>query len=289
VKFGVNTLIWSAGIDCEVLDRFPAIRRQGFDGVEMPLIGALKVAPSEIRRALEENKLAGAFCTIVPRDCSPIAPDAAERQRARGYLADCVRTVAEAGGSILAGPLYAPVGHLPGHRRTPDEWRWAIECLQSLGPTLESYGVVLALEPLNRFETYFLNTASDALQLAEEIAHPMIGVLFDTFHANIEEKDVAAAIRSVGPRLIHFHACENDRGTPGSGHVDWPGVFRALTELRYDGWVTIESFAFNLPELSAAAAIWRDLALTPEAIAFEGVQFLKRGLVHARQAAASEH
>ena len=153
-----------------------------------------------------------------------------------------------------------------------------MECYQSLGEVLDSYQVSIAIEPLNRFETYFLNTAADALALANAIGHSRVGILFDTFHANIEEKDVAAALRLVGPRLKHVHTCENDRGVPGSGHVDWPGVFQALADLRYDGWLTIESFGFTLGELCAAASIWRDLAPSADDIAFAGVRFLRHGI-----------
>jgi D-psicose/D-tagatose/L-ribulose 3-epimerase len=153
-----------------------------------------------------------------------------------------------------------------------------VECYPAIGDTLAAHGVTIALEPLNRFETYFLNTAADAVKLCDEIDHPNVGILFDTFHANIEEKDVAAALRLTARHLKHVHTCENDRGIPGTGHVDWPGVFRALRETRYDGYLTIESFGFALGALSAAASIWRDIAPTPESIAFEGVEFLKRGM-----------
>jgi D-psicose/D-tagatose/L-ribulose 3-epimerase len=285
VKFGVNTFIWAAGIDQHVLNLLPAIKRQGFDGVELPVIHPAQVPVAEVRRSLEENQLACTFCSVVPSGLSAITEDAAVRQKTIGHLADCVRVAAEAGAKIVAGPLYSPVGYLPGRRRTEDEWKRAVEFYQSLGGTLQSYGITIAIEPLNRFETYFLNTAADAVKLADEIDHPNVGILFDTFHANIEEKDVAAALRSVAPHLTHVHACENDRGTPGSGHTDWPGVFRALGELRYDGWVTIESFGFALGELSAAASIWRDLAPSPEVIAFEGVKFLKHGVGQAFSAA----
>ena len=147
-----------------------------------------------------------------------------------------------------------------------------------MGETLTANGMVLAIEPLNRFETYFLNTAADAARLCDQIDHPNIGILFDTFHANIEEKDIAAGIRTVGRHLRHVHTCENDRGIPGSGHVEWSGVFQALRDLRYDGWLTIESFGFNIGDISAAAAIWRDIEKTPESIAFEGVKFLKENV-----------
>ena len=285
MKFGVNTFIWSAGIDRDLLGLLPAIRQHGFDGVELPLIRPGEAPVADIRRSLEENQLECTFCSVLP-GLSILSDDAAARRTALAHLKDCVRVAAESGGKMIAGPLYSPVGYLPGRRRTGDEWQRAVECYQELGGTLQSYGVAIAIEPLNRFETYFLNTAADAARLADEINHPSVGVLFDTFHANIEEKDVAAALRSVGGRLKHLHACENDRGTPGSGHVDWPAVFQAIRDLRYDGWLTIESFGFALGDLSAAASIWRDLAPTAESIAFDGVTFLRNGLGRARDAQA---
>jgi D-psicose/D-tagatose/L-ribulose 3-epimerase len=168
------------------------------------------------------------------------------------------------------------VGYLPGRRRTADEWSRAVEGYQSIGDVLAQNNVILAIEPLNRFETFFLNTASDAAALCDQIAHPNIGILFDTFHANIEEKYIAQGYRTVGKHLKHVHTCENDRGIPGSGHVEWNEVFKALTDLNYDGWLTIESFGFAIGELSAAAAIWRDIERTPDSIAFEGVSFLRK-------------
>ncbi len=150
-----------------------------------------------------------------------------------------------------------------------------MECFQQLGPSLDKYDVTLAIEPLNRYETYFLNTAKDAVRLCREIGHPRVGILFDTYHANIEEKDIASAIRETGPYLRHFHSCENDRGIPGTGHIDWPRVFGALRDANYDAWLTIESFGFSLGALSAAASIWRDLAPSAQDIAIEGLQFLR--------------
>jgi D-psicose/D-tagatose/L-ribulose 3-epimerase len=207
-----------------------------------------------------------------------ISDDAAVREKTRVHMQDCAKAAAEVGAKIVAGPLYSPVGLMTGRRRTGEEWKRAVDCYQAIGPTLSEYGVTIAIEPLNRFETYFLNTAADAVALCDAIGHPNVGILFDTFHANIEEKHVADAYRLVGRHLKHVHTCENDRGIPGTGHVDWPGVFQALRDVDYDGWLTIESFGFALGELSAAASIWRDIAPSPESIAFEGVKFLKRGV-----------
>jgi len=177
---------------------------------------------------------------------------------------------------VLGALVGDSLGYLAGRRRTETEWKRAVECWQQLGPTLAEHDVTAAIEPLNRFETFFLNTAEDSARFCDEVNHPNVGILFDTFHANIEEKDIAAGYRTVGKHLKHVHTCENDRGTPGSGHVEWKAVFDAIRDVGYDGWLTIESFGSNLPEIAAAAAIWRDLAATPDEVAFEGVKFIKQ-------------
>jgi D-psicose/D-tagatose/L-ribulose 3-epimerase len=159
-----------------------------------------------------------------------------------------------------------------------------IEGHQAIAPTLAEHGVSLAIEPLNRFETYFLNTVADGVALCDAIGSPNVGLLFDTFHAGIEEKSVARACRAAAGHLKHVHTSENDRGTPGSGHVDWPGVFAALRDSGYAGWYTIESFGFALGDLSAAASIWRDIETDPERIAFDGIRFLKAQVAQARRA-----
>lgn len=276
MKFGVNTFIWSAVFDKASVALLPSIKENGFDGVEVPLFRPSEFAATDIRRGLEQYGLECTICSVLVDGLSLISDDAAVRAKTRSHLGDAIQSAAEVGARIIAGPLYSPVGYLPGRRRTPDEWKWAVEGYQSLGDSLQANDVTLAIEPLNRFETFFLNTASDAAALCEQVGHPRIGILFDTFHANIEEKNIAEGYRTVGPHLKHVHTCENDRGIPGSGHVEWQQVFQALRDLNYDGWLTIESFGFALGDLSSAAAIWRDIEKTPESIAFEGVKFLRQ-------------
>jgi D-psicose/D-tagatose/L-ribulose 3-epimerase len=135
--------------------------------------------------------------------------------------------------------------------------------------------VTLCVEPLNRFETYFLNTQEDAALLIGEIGEPNVRVHYDTFHANIEEKDPVKALKALGTRAGHVHVSESDRGIPGTGHVDWRGTLLALREIGYDGWLTIESFAQPEPQLAAAACIWRDMAPSGESLAREGLAFIK--------------
>jgi len=276
MKYGVNTFIWSGTFDQANFGLLPIIKGAGFDGVEIPLFRPKDFQASSIRKAVEANGLECNACTVLVDGFSLISDSPDVRRRTRQHLGELVKVAAEAGVGIIAGPLFSPVGYLPGRRRTNDEWNWAVEGFQSLGDTLAAHQVTFAIEPLNRFETYFLNTAADAAKLAEQIDHPNIGILFDTFHANIEEKQIAAGYLTVGPHLKHVHTCENDRGIPGSGHVEWDQVFQALHSMNYDGWLTIEGFGFALKEVSAAAAIWRDIERTPESIAFEGVQFLKQ-------------
>jgi D-psicose/D-tagatose/L-ribulose 3-epimerase len=278
MKLGVSTYIWSAACDQTVRELFPLIKKKGFDGVEVPLFRAQEFPAAELRKAAKENELECNAGTVLVDGLSLIADDAALRRKTVSHLKDLIQAAAEGHVGMIAGPIYSPVGFLSGRRRTEDEWKWAVEGYHLLGDTLTSYNIALAIEPLNRFETFFLNTAADAAKLAELANHPKVGILFDTFHANIEEKDVAAGFRTVGRHLKHVHASENDRGIPGSGHVNWPSVFQVLQDLKYDGWLTIESFGFALGDLSAAAAIWRDIEKTPESIAFEGIRFLKQSL-----------
>ena len=279
MKFGINTFLWSLHFGVEQFELLPQVREHGFDGVEVSLLRPSEFPGAAIRRALDENGLECTTCSVIPGGLSLICDDAAVRRKTISHVSDCIASTAEAGGSLMCGPLYSPVGYLPGRRRDADEWKRAVESYQELGPVLQKHGVHIAIEPLNRFETYFLNTTADGIRLCEEIAHPNVGLLWDTFHANIEEKNVAAALLQTAPCLKHVHTCENDRGTPGNGHVDWKGVFEAIKTLKYDGWLTIESFGFALGEISAAASIWRDIEPTTDEIAWKGVEFLKASVL----------
>jgi D-psicose/D-tagatose/L-ribulose 3-epimerase len=278
MKLGVNTFIWSAEFGRAQLALLPPIKEHGFDGVEVPMFDPAGFPAAEIRNAVAANDLECTVCSIIPAGRSLISDDADVRRRTQQHLRDAIEATAAAGAHVIDGPLYSPVGYLSGRRRTPDEWQWAVEGYRSVTATLDACDVTLAIEPLNRFETYFLNTAADAAALCDEVGHRRVGVAFDTFHANIEEKGIADACRRLGGHLKHVQISENDRGTPGSGHIEWPSLLRALRDLEYDGWLTIESFGPSLGAFSAAVAIWRDIEPTPESIAFDGIEFLRRAL-----------
>ena len=276
MKIAANALIWTTEFDARSYSLLPRLREQGFDGFEVAVFDPARVNARAVRRELEKCGLACTVCAILPQGLSPISPDRAIRKKTEQHLLECISVCAELGSKLMGGPIYAPIGYPPGRRRSAEEWKWVVEIFSALRESLDAQQIDLAIEPLNRFETFFLNTADDAVRLCEEIAHSRIGVLLDTFHTNIEEKDVAGAFRRVGKHLKHVHACENDRGIPGTGHVDFRGISEALRELKYDGWITIESFGYTHKELAAAAAIWRDLAPSPEAIAFEGLKFVRQ-------------
>lgn len=275
MKYGVNTLLWTAGFDRSHLWLLPPIRNAGFDGVEIARFDFAGFPAASIRREVEGLGLEAIFCSALTGDASIITADSSVRDRSLSFLRDGIRVAAELGASTFIGPFLSAVGLKPGRRRTEDEWKRGIEGLQSLGDTLTQHNVTLAIEPLNRFETFALNTAADAADLCDAVNHPNIGILYDTFHGHIEEKDTGDAIRSVGKHLKHVHTCENDRGIPGSGQVRWDKVFPALKDTGYDGWLVIESFGQNVPEIAAAACIWRDLAPSPESIMIQGLKFLR--------------
>jgi D-psicose/D-tagatose/L-ribulose 3-epimerase len=276
MRLGINTLLWTTDFTSRDFGLLPQIREHGFDGVEITILNLASLDTAAVRRELEKNGLGCTVCSVLPRELSLLAENPDVWKKTKQHLADCVKATADLGANTIAGPLYSPVGYLPGRRRTEAEWKRAVAAYQELGPVLESHRVNVCLEPINRFETFFLNTTADSVRFCQEVNHPRVGILWDTFHANIEEKNPVVSLESGGSYIRHIHISENDRGIPGTGHVDWQGVFQALSRLNYDAWLTIESFGFAMKDLSAAASIWRDLAPTPDDIAWQGVEFLRK-------------
>ena len=275
MKYGVNTMVWTTRVDKSRAALFSRIREWGFDGVELFLSPQEPRDLPAVRKMLEKNQLECTTCSVIPRECHLVSSQPAVRARGVEFLKTCVDRTAELGARLVCGPMYAGLGVMTGRRRTPEEWNWAVEGLKLVAHHAQSRQVMLCLEPLNRFETYFLNTLEDAARLIHDIAEPNVKIHFDTFHANIEERHPAEALRSVASELGHVHVSENDRGIPGTGHNDWRGVLKVLKAIRYNGWMTIESFAQPEPELAAAAAIWRDIAPSGDELAQQGLRFVR--------------
>lgn len=278
MKIGVSGFAWATNFDEKYFAVLPEVTRHGLAGVEVSIFDPAWVKTREIRQAMEANGLQCSVCAILPPGVNPISPEAAVRKRSLGHLLQCIETTAELGAKLLAGPVYAPIGYLPGHRPTGDEWNWAVETFQILGAALDANDVTLGVEPVNRSETFFLRTAAEAKRLCEAVAHQRVGITLDTFHANIEEKNIPDAVRLLGRHLKHVHASENDRGVPGSGHVDFTGIVAALREVGYDRYLMIEGFGYSAEEKNAPGTLWAELGVTPEEVAFGGGSYL-RGLL----------
>ncbi len=275
MKFGVNTMVWTTQVGPKQDPLFARIKRWGFDGVELFLSTDEPADIPAVRTTLDRLGLERTTCCVLPRHANLVSADAATRARGVEFLKKCVDRTADLGAKLICGPLYAGLGVMTGSRRTKQEWKWAVKGLRAAAAHAQKRGVCLCIEPLNRFETYFLNTLEDAARMVREVGAPNVKIHFDTFHSNIEEQHPAASLRAVARHLGHVHISENDRGIPGTGHNDWEGVFKALKQTGYDGWLTIESFAQPEPALAAAAAIWRDLAPTGDDLARRGLRFTR--------------
>lgn len=273
---GVNAWVFtSPPTDAAVASLAPQVKAMGFDLLELGVEAPGDWDPRRTGEVLAQHGLGTAVCAAMGADRD--LTDPALVSGAQAYVRYCIDAVAAAGGDVVAGPLYTPVGktwQMTAAERTAAMARLA-EALLPLEDYAGERGVRLAVEPLNRFETSFFNTAAQTMELIALLNHPAVGVLLDTFHMNIEEKDQAAAIRLVGDKLIHFHACGNDRGAPGADHIAWASIVAALRDISYDGPVVIESFTPQNQTIARAAAIWRPLAESQDALAQDGLNFLR--------------
>ena len=275
VRYGLNMLVYTAAFSRDDAALIDKAADMGFDGVEILFGDLAGLDAGSIRSALEQAGLGMTACCVMPEDCNPCSDDPEVRAAAVQRLRQMIDLTAEMGGDGAAGPLYSPVGYLTGRARTDDEWARCAEVLAAGADYAEEAGIPLAIEPLNRFETYMINTVADAVCMCRQVGSDYLKVQVDTFHANIEEKDTAAAIRAAEGYVGHFHASESDRGVPGTGQVRWEETFVALNDIGYSGWVTIESFATGIVDLCAAASIWRPIYESADGLAKDGLAFLK--------------
>lgn len=279
-KLGMNLFVWTTGMDEEMGDTLAFLKTTGYEFVEIPVNGTDNRANDlrkwrKVGHQAADLGLAVQTCSILPDDKSLISPDRSIRQTGVDYLKHVVDCSAEAQSTILMGPLYAGFKTFTGKPATSDEWQWSVEGMREVAQHAQTVGLKLAIESLNRFEIYLLTCADDVVRYVEAVDHPNCRAAFDTFHANMEEKNVPDAIRKLAPYLIHVQLSENDRSTPGSGQINFRQVIDTLDEVGYTGPIAIEAFGLNPPELAAATHIFRPMFSSPEQLAVEGFHFLK--------------
>jgi D-psicose/D-tagatose/L-ribulose 3-epimerase len=283
MKIGVNAWVWTSPVTTDEFAQLaPKAAQMGFDLLEVGIEGTTDLDYAVGAEIAREHGLGVSVCAAMGPDRDLIHPDEGIRKNGMNYVRHCIEAARTLGATNVIGPIYSAVGRT---WQSTDEERkrdtdLLVEQLRQLSVYAADNGVVLCVEPLNRFETSFMNLAEQAIEVVDRVGNPACGILLDTFHMNIEERSIGAAIRAAGSRLKHFHACENDRGAPGSGHVPWNEVAEALKATGYDGPIVIESFTSKVKTIARAAAIWRSFSPTQDALAGDGLKFL-RGLLPA--------
>lgn len=281
MKFGLNTFLFQSPFTNDSFHLIRKFRDWGFDSIEIAVEDVAHVNPSLLKKALDDN---GMICGSV---CAALGPgrdlrgSQSDQNTGLDYMKGLLDMMPLFGSPVLVGPLYSAVGRAEprGDEEYKRQWSLVVKNLQQLASFAGERNIKLAIEPLNRYETDFINTCAQALKLVKDIGHDAAGLLLDTYHMNIEEKNSAAAIRAAAGKLYHFHACGCDRGTPGNDHINWKDVSAALKEINYNSGVVIESFTTDVKVIAKAASIWRDFEPSKEDIAVKGLGFLRETLV----------
>lgn len=280
MRFGINSFLFTSPFTTESSKLFRKFKTWGFDTVEIPIEDPTHIDPAKVKAAADAAGLAiGSVCACMGpgRDFRGSAED---QKAAMDYCVALIDQAVALGCPRLIGPVYSVVGKAdavePEQQKT--EWALVVANLKRLAKHAEAKGIQICIEPLNRFETDFLNTCDQGLKLVKAIGSKAVMLHLDTFHMNIEEKDSAAAILKAGKLLGHFHACGSDRGTPGGDHIQWKPIAKALKTIGYKGDVVIESFTTDVKVIARAAAIWRKIEPKRDDIAVKGLAFLKQTL-----------
>ena len=273
MKLGMNMLLWSTDVSGPEYDAvFAMLKDAGYDGVEIPIFDREVDKYAQLGARLDALGLERLAVAARGADDNPIATDSSAAVAATKANLD---SAAALGAPLICGPLGAPLGVFSGAPPTAEEKARSVAYLREVATYAEDRSVTIALEYLNRFEMYLTNTAADLAALVREVDHPRVRMMYDTFHAHIEEKDPRAALRDSADVLVHVHVSENDRSTPGTGQVAWDETFAGLAEIGYDGWIVIEAFGDALPELAGATKIWRRMFESEEKLARDGASFIR--------------
>ncbi len=275
MEIGIHQLVWLNRWDKEKLDYLDRVKEMGYDAMDI-IVRSLDI---QTAKSLKERagkiglRLIGGGSLPVGQDLLSDDPD--RRRASLDYLKGLIRTAHELGANFYGGVIYSTMGKLVGRGPSEAELGYLVDALREAARYAAAYGIDLGLEAVNRYETYVLNTASQTIDLIKRVGEPNVGVFLDTYHMNIEEKNFYDPVVEAKGRLLHVHLCENDRGIPGTGHVNWEEIFKALKDVGYDRVASIETFLGNLPEVAAATCIWRELSPGPEVLAREGLSFLR--------------
>ncbi len=280
MRIGINTFLFTSPFTNESTALFAKFRKWGFDSVELAIEDPSHIDPAHVKRELDRHGLVcGSVCAAMGPD-RDFRGDATQQKNAMTYLTALLDQMVVLDCPSLIGPVYSSVGRADAvpEKEYARQWKTVVKNLKKLSAYAQKRGRQICLEPLNRFETDFINTCDQALRMIADVGNPALRLHLDTFHMNIEEKNQAAAIRKAGRHLAHFHACGSDRGTPGGDHLDWPAIAKALKAVKYKGDVVIESFTSDVKVIARAAAIWRKIEPSQEHIATHGLKFLRKTL-----------
>lgn len=277
VRLGVNTFLFASPFQTESCSLFPLFKALGAEGVELALE---KKGDVDLPMAVDALEREGLKCMSI---CGAYGPGRdlrgtpEEQQTSLGYMRDCIDACAAIGAGLFVGPHYSVVGRAKAESKEAkkEQWKVVVEHLKEICKYAADRGITLAVEPLNRFETDFININRDAVRLCEDVGADNIGVHMDLFHAGIEERNVPLSIVETGKRLLHVHASDNYRGAPGTGSLDWQGIRDALAMIDYNRWVVLETFTPDVEIIAKAAAIWRDFEESNEVLARKGLGFLQ--------------
>lgn len=274
---GINTFLFTSPFTSESIDWLSKFSDWGFDSVEIAIENPEDIDTALVKATLQKNKLlCETVCAVMITD-RDLRGTSHQQQSALTYLKGTMDVMEQIGAKMLVGPLYSSVGRAEAVSDEDYKAQWSIvvKHLKELCDYAKLRGLTLAIEPLNRFETDFINTCEQALKLISDVNKDNLFIHLDTFHMNIEEKDLAASIRKAGKKLGLLHACGTDRGTPGNDHIDWNKIAKALNDINYERQLVIESFTKEVKSIARAAAIWRDIEPSGEEIAVKGLAFLR--------------
>jgi D-psicose/D-tagatose/L-ribulose 3-epimerase len=276
MRFGVHCRLWTRAWTSADLDLLEHAKELGFAALEISLGNLENIEPPKIRARAEKVGIEVISALGLSREYALETPDADTRRRTVEFLKTAVSALRDMGGRLFGGMFYAVPGRFSGTGPTADELSWLAEGIREVAVFARGCGVSLAIEPVNRYETYLLNTAADAHALIDRIDEPNLGLLLDTYHMNIEERGMAATIIRHAAKLRHLHLNESDRGTLGGGNIEWPSIFSALEQIRYTGMASIEVFGTPSPQSPAITPIWRKLFPSPDQMAKDGLAFLSK-------------